>query len=198
MNNSSVRSKLGQLRVLQAFEEQPGAEVQPHLLSCRCLHVQEEVEQGPDQARGLGFADGVQEGPHVLEESSQLWKTPKHQIQPPPAKSCTQLVQPHTTCHTEHFPGGFSVSSAEQSNKWHLQGIFEANKGVHRGLGAPTSPQHCLSLQLPSYHQLNCLRHALKCKDLINALRFFYKMEDGVYNLGVFLLTGFHALICPT
>lgn len=63
--------------VLQAFEELPGAEVQPHLLSCGCLHVQEEVEQGPDQARGLGFADGVQEGPDVLQESSQLCKSPK-------------------------------------------------------------------------------------------------------------------------
>lgn len=76
-------------------------------------------------------------------------------------------------CHTKHSPGVFSASPTGQSNKCHPQGGPAANRDC-RGASPVTS-------------SWNCLRRALKCKNLLNDLRFYYKMRDGVYNLGVFL-----------
>lgn len=159
MNNSSVRSKLGQVMVLQAFEELPGAgsAASPPVLWLPPCPGRGRAGTGPGarpwlcwwSSRRAGRTSGVLP---ALQKSQNMKYNPS-------AKSCTELEQPHIThtsriCHTKHFPGGFSASSTEQSNKWHLQGSPEANKGVHRGLGAPASAQHCLSLQLPTYHQL--------------------------------------------
>lgn len=184
MNNSSVRSKLGQILVLQAFEEQPVLEQQPHLLSRGCLHVQEEVEQGADQARGLGLADGVQEGPHVLQESSQLCKNHTTWNATPQPRAA-----PSWSSHTSHAPAGFVPPNISQVVFQH----HPQNRATNATCRAAWSRQDCtgpggssLTPALPATvaPQLPPAVTAspLKCQGLPNALRFFYKIRDGVYN----------------
>ena len=49
-------------------------QTQLNLLSGCCLHVQEEVQQRADQAGSLGLADGDQERPHKLQQTTELWE----------------------------------------------------------------------------------------------------------------------------
>lgn len=43
-----------------------------HLLTCGGLHVQEQVQQGADQPGRLRLGDGVEEGPHIFQQTAQL------------------------------------------------------------------------------------------------------------------------------
>lgn len=162
-------------------------ELQPHLLSRCCLHVQEEVEQGPDQAGGLGFADGVQEGPDVLQESSQLCKKPQIMKHNPPSQElhCAGAAPHHThqqDLSHQTFPRWFLSIIHGTEQQMSPAGQPCSKQGLQRdwGLQPHHSPAcHCSS---PLTHSCNCLRHVSKCKNLLNALRCFYKIRDGVYN----------------
>ena len=48
-------------------------ETELHLLAGGRLHVQEEVQQTAHQPRSLGLGDGVEEGPHILQQTPELW-----------------------------------------------------------------------------------------------------------------------------
>ena len=43
-----------------------------YLLSCGCFHIKKEIKKRSDQTSGFSLADGIQEGSHILQESSKL------------------------------------------------------------------------------------------------------------------------------
>lgn len=194
MNNSSVWSKLGQIMVLQAFEEQPGAgtAASPPVLLLPPCPGRGRAGTGPGgrpwlcwwSSRRVGRTSGV---------LPALQKTPNHETQPSQPRAALSWSGP-----TSHTPAGFVTPNISQ---WFLS-IIHGTEQQMSPAGQPCSKQglqrnwglqphhspvcHCSS---PLTHSCNCLRHVSKCKNLLNALRCFYKIRDRVYNWGVFLLT---------
>lgn len=43
-----------------------------HLLSCSCFHIKKQIKKRSDQTSCFSLADGIQEGSHILQQSSKL------------------------------------------------------------------------------------------------------------------------------
>lgn len=43
-----------------------------YLLSCSCFHIKKQIKKRSDQTSGFSLTDGIQEGSHILQESSKL------------------------------------------------------------------------------------------------------------------------------
>lgn len=50
----------------------PSAIKVAYLLPCCCFHIKKEIKKRSDQTSCLSLADGIQEGSHILQESSKL------------------------------------------------------------------------------------------------------------------------------
>lgn len=159
MNNSLVWSKLGQIMVLQAFEEQPGAgtAASPPVLLLPPCPGRGRAGTGPGgrpwlcwwSSRRVGRTSGV---------LPALQKTPNHETQPSQPRAALSWSGP-----TSHTPAGFVTPNISQVVSQHHPRNRATNvtcraalqqTGAAEGLGAPASPQPCLSLQLPTHPQL--------------------------------------------